>query len=379
MKQRRLYLHIGTEKTGTTSIQEMLFLNRARLAEEGYHFIASAGARNNRKLSAYAIREDRADEFLELNGIHTRSDRQRFETTFASDLREEIQALPDHIHTLIASSEHLHSRCLQREEVAKLRALLHPFCDDIRILVYLRPQIEVITSLYSTALKCGESEDLGTFVAQRCLPSNPYFNYRGLLDLWADSFGDAQMMVRLYQRQTLIEGDLLADFASTIGVDRLRPRLQRPAELNRSISAVGQVCFRILNARQATSMDDAGHRHIHERLSQFICDNLAGPGIRPPLELAERIEGDFAESNEDVRARWFPERAQLFDQPTERTDDDGLIDDHYVKLFEEMLTIALQLSERARLTEAMSPESPYPAGPECPDRIGEHLRYQSSR
>jgi len=360
VKKRRLYLHIGTEKTGTTSIQEMLYLNRNRLAEEGYHFMASAGARNNRKLSAYAIREDRADEFLALNGIHTRSDRRQFETTFAADLREEIQGLPDHIHTLIASSEHLHSRCQHREEVAKLQELLHPFCNDIRILVYLRPQAEVITSLYSTALKCGESEDLDTFAAQRCLPSTPYFNYRSLLDLWADSFGATQMVVRLYPREELVEGDLLADFASTIGVDHLRPRLQRPADLNRSISAVGQACFRILNARMAASIDDAGHRHIHERLSQFICDNLVGPGIRPTVELTERIEGDFAQSNEDVRTRWFPERPQLFAQPTERTGGDGVIDDHYVKLFEEMLTIALQLSERAGLAEEMSP------CPQCP-------------
>ena len=31
----RVYLHIGAPKTGTTYLQEVLFTNRARLAEHG--------------------------------------------------------------------------------------------------------------------------------------------------------------------------------------------------------------------------------------------------------------------------------------------------------------------------------------------------------
>ena len=50
---KRAILHIGTEKTGTTSIQKFLFQNRRKLLSSGTLFPESAGYISNQRLVVY--------------------------------------------------------------------------------------------------------------------------------------------------------------------------------------------------------------------------------------------------------------------------------------------------------------------------------------
>ena len=64
-----LILHIGTEKTGTTSIQEFLAINRAALAEQGLHVPEFLGARSHRWAAYMAENADRVDGFSRQIGL----------------------------------------------------------------------------------------------------------------------------------------------------------------------------------------------------------------------------------------------------------------------------------------------------------------------
>ena len=75
-------VHIGTEKTGTTSIQRYLYLNRKKLKNSGFHFIQSAGNTNNRAIPAYCISDDRNDDFFRVEGIATPQEREDFRRIF---------------------------------------------------------------------------------------------------------------------------------------------------------------------------------------------------------------------------------------------------------------------------------------------------------
>jgi len=50
---KKAILHIGTEKTGTTSIQLYLYENRARLARQGYLFPETCDYLSSRKLVVF--------------------------------------------------------------------------------------------------------------------------------------------------------------------------------------------------------------------------------------------------------------------------------------------------------------------------------------
>lgn len=41
------YVHIGTEKTGTTSIQEFLYINKSIIQKQNYFFAQSIGIKNH--------------------------------------------------------------------------------------------------------------------------------------------------------------------------------------------------------------------------------------------------------------------------------------------------------------------------------------------
>ncbi|MBE3829324.1 hypothetical protein HJ140_09590 [Vibrio parahaemolyticus] len=62
---KKLVLHIGTEKTGTTSIQSMLSQNRQRFKAQGFHVLECAGEENHRLLPSIFIAKP--DPFLKLS------------------------------------------------------------------------------------------------------------------------------------------------------------------------------------------------------------------------------------------------------------------------------------------------------------------------
>ena len=60
---RRVLIHIGTEKTGTTTIQEFLHINREKLYSKGIVFLKSPGERNQvRDLVTYCMNPHRVDK-----------------------------------------------------------------------------------------------------------------------------------------------------------------------------------------------------------------------------------------------------------------------------------------------------------------------------
>ena len=66
-------IHIGTEKTGTTTLQEFLHLNRANLKNQGIAYLQSPGERNNRKLATYCMNHNNVDDHIEDLGIISES------------------------------------------------------------------------------------------------------------------------------------------------------------------------------------------------------------------------------------------------------------------------------------------------------------------
>lgn len=66
MGARRVYLHIGQGKTGTSTIQQFLVRNRRELASHGYLYPEISGPARHLELSLYARPDFRDDGHLEL-------------------------------------------------------------------------------------------------------------------------------------------------------------------------------------------------------------------------------------------------------------------------------------------------------------------------
>ncbi len=114
-----LIVHIGTPKTGTTTIQKMLFDNKQILKSKGLHFLQCAGPKNNRALPAYCSNDDKSDDFFRDQKILSRDEKTRFRDELRSGFYKELSSLGDGTHTVLTSSEQFSSRMTSDAEIRR--------------------------------------------------------------------------------------------------------------------------------------------------------------------------------------------------------------------------------------------------------------------
>ena len=107
---RVVVLHIGGEKTGSTTLQSTLGLNRAELAKRGILYSRTAGGTNHILLPLHATAGEGTEDLRAASGLHRAATFTNFMARFPDVLRQEAEA--SGAHTLVYSSEHLSSRCL---------------------------------------------------------------------------------------------------------------------------------------------------------------------------------------------------------------------------------------------------------------------------
>ncbi|MBU6397249.1 MAG: hypothetical protein KJS74_03635 [Rhodospirillales bacterium] len=305
---RSAILHIGSEKTGTTAIQAVLARKREELARLGFCYPSSPGVDVHSALAIYAAPEY-ADDLLETfpGGAFN-------EQEFLISLAREMAALPRHVRTVIFSSEHCQSRLITIEHVAKLHALLSPYFDTITVVVYLRRQDEMASSLYSTRLRGGEpvADILSSFDLNELFWSS-YFDYEQLLDRYAHVFGKPFVKPRIYEPCALLQGNVVHDFLSICGLPSWLA--EGTAMLSRAIPADGKKFLLALNAWHAASGYSPNHdqaKPMRDACALIAEERLQGHPMRPARDEARQFHEKFQASNERVRAAWFPERSSLF-------------------------------------------------------------------
>ena len=223
---KKILLHIGTEKTGTTSLQTFFSLNKKALSAADIWYPDSekldyCHRHGHFPLAAATLKD--CPDFV--------PPRKHFEPIPVFDkLTADFAARKE--STLLLSAEHFSSRCSKRQKLFYLRALFKEY--PMQIIVYVRPQYELMLSAYSTFLKSGGKKTLEQVSRERWLkPKTNYFNYMVMLSGWWKVFGDENVTVRVFQKEQMPQGDLYRDFMQVIGVpwtgDLKIPERQKPA------------------------------------------------------------------------------------------------------------------------------------------------------
>jgi len=306
-------LHIGTEKTGTTSLQEFFHRNRARLAELGYVYPQSLGLRNHRALPTAAYGPQRRDDFTQRQGITTDPDLRTYQAQVRHQLQQELAPYPSR-HTVIFSSEQLQSCLRTPADLDRLRRFLHGLdLEPTEVVVYLRHPVELANSLYSTAVFFGST------IAYPPGPENEYYHnlchHQGTLTRFSQVFGPEVLRPRLYNRAELVNGSVIDDFAAAVGLPCFPDGFTIPPPQNQSITALGLELLRRVN-QILPLVFTAGAQPRHEELPTLLATYLnQGPRYGLSLERRRQYEMAFQASNDWVRAHYFPHRSRLFDEP----------------------------------------------------------------
>lgn len=305
-----IILHIGTEKTGTTTLQQTFFNNKSFLLGEGIYYRHSKSAVHSRDLASACIGDGYRDRFLTRAGVMTSAEHREYRDQVGEALDIEFQQMPEHVHTIIISSEHFHSRLRNAEMVERLKKLMMPYASDFRVVCYLRRQVDMVMSAYSTALKAGAPRSFETHYKRILHPRIHYCNYYNFLCKWSAIFGKNSLYVRIFDKNKLRNSSTVDDFLDIVDIS---PRVlsNGVADINESVSPIGQ---RLLFEMNKTFADVKGEQLLKRirKIRRKLASAFPGKGKQLHSKQAEALQTQFDASNEAVRAEWFPEEKQLF-------------------------------------------------------------------
>ena len=300
----KVIIHIGIEKTATTSLQSFLRKNEQELLKHGYFFPKSGGDFNQ---ELFAISFSRGPEnFLKRHGVFERSEQGKIRDQLRRDLEDEIAQLKDLPKAMIITSEWLHSKLTTADEVIALGAFLENFVKKIEVICYLKEQSALANSRYSTSLKFGSSRSFEQYIGE-CSPGVTYFNHLETLSRWSEVASGNNMNCRLFSRQDLNEGSIFTDFLNQLDIVHENSAWIEPSILNQSFSFKGAMIFRALNETLAGS-------RIPWKYKKVLSGGLAGSHNFITEAEYNRISEEFSSSNESVRERFFPNREVLFER-----------------------------------------------------------------
>lgn len=304
-------VHIGTEKTGSTAIQNFLYKNESVLAKHGVFFpFRTCGLISNFRLAIYCLEEVDPN----LVGMDKQSSKSPDRTIFSDDpdqWRREFSndhlAQINSIHrahkasTVVYSSEHFHSRIVKPAEIERLYDFLNPMYDSVQIIAYCRRQDRLAVSSHNTSIQGGAVNDFD-FTQIQNKPS--YFDYLSMMDRWASVFGKTNVSARVYERNRLVGKDIGHDFKTNILTPKILKKLERSTLQYETSNP--RLSFTALKALQAFNRMDttdamlrgAEKASIRQALIRSLHDvNDEFGEMLPPRDTAENFYSRFRDDN----------------------------------------------------------------------------------
>lgn len=297
----KLILHIGIEKTATTTIQNYLYDNRNNFVENGTYIIRSLGQGNNRDLVSCAMNNEHFDDYHLNKDIASSEDKIAHDISTLKRLEYELDKMPSNINKVVISSEQFHSRLTNDEEVFKLKSILNSYFSDIKVIVYLRPQVEVLVSLYSTIIKSGGKINFNDFIEENPKNLVEYYDYKGLLEKWGKVFGDSNLIPKIFNKKNLKDNNIVNDFCATSGISLFE---YNSNYLNESLTPISQEIIRLCNLNGTSSYLKIKNRILSD-------SNSYGKGQSLTSCEALKLQSKYDDDNNALSKRWF-NRSILF-------------------------------------------------------------------
>jgi hypothetical protein len=307
---RRVVVHIGMGKTGTSSVQYLLAANRQVLAAHGVLYPRVPGRARHTRLGL-AVKPD--DELTRTPAWHRIGQPipQRFRRRFRRKLLAEIAAVE--AHTVLFSDEALFG--LNEDALLRLRELVTEIGGRVRVVAYLRRQDDHLASLYQQEVKVGETRRMEEWVSLSGLAGH---DYHARLSAWRDVFAPDELVVRPFERSSFVDGSLYADFLDAAGIDIAVPELTPSETRNQSLDAETIEFLRILNLQRVEQGAEAwliNNLEVVERLRQHD----GGPTLTLPEATLDQVNERWQESNRST-AHDFLGGGVLFREPRRQAD-----------------------------------------------------------
>ncbi len=309
-RMKTLYLHIGTPKTATTSLQMFCVDNQKLLNEKGYTYpildfqYPHVALRRNGHFLVGKLYKDKDEEDVEkeialwnrgLDLIHTEFE--RYDHVILSD--ENIW------HASVGQSFSFWERL---KEDAKQQGY------EIKIIVYLRRQDGMANSWLSQQIKEGWNKS--AFVKWNNYKKKPdkiKLDYYSLLEKIAGVMGKENIILRVFERDKF-KGNgntIFSDFLEAMGLEYTDEYQIKNEEANQSLTGNSQEIMRIMNSL----LPDNGSMRELLRRAAARCEELKDVDNHFSMfskEEAERFMAKYQESNDRIAREYLGQDEPLF-------------------------------------------------------------------
>lgn len=274
---RRLYLHIGMHKTGSSSIQASLAEGRAAARRFGVDY-PDLGPNQSRAFNAVFG----ASEDVERSGPSDRDAERR-----RGELAARLTAGPS--PSVVVSAEALsHYRDVRAPALA---AFLRGLFDDVRVVVYVRDPLAWASSQAQQHIAQGRvtladlrhPDPNDRRRGRSILPA-----YRAVVETYIDAFGRDAVDVRSFDPARFVGGGLIADFCHAVGAPDLAAELPEPRR-NTAISYESVLLIDRILEQERAGADP-------ERTRSLLATVVRLPGARfvLPADILERVRRETA-------------------------------------------------------------------------------------
>ena len=290
---RRLILHIGMPKTGTTSIQESLYYG---LRDRRYQYLSLgqvSGSQPLRMLFSADARHSRLQQLLRTPEEKLLAEKQRL----ARVLDESLAQCLSRQSTPILSGEWCWK--MTTAEAVGLREHFAARGFQTQVIAYLRPLPTLFPSRFQEFVKWG---------GNRFVPFEPFFgphndrdegDYASIVPRLDEVFGATQVVLRPFERAALDGGCVVRDFCRRLDLPLAARHIRRTND-SLSLAAVRLLyTFYALGPGYGT-----GPRALHENLLlQRRLSRLDGPRFRFHPNLVEQRRGEIDQQHAAANAR----------------------------------------------------------------------------
>ena len=306
---KTLYLHIGTSKTGTTTIQTYCGINREQLKSKGvlfpimpYHYDRITENRNGHFLYA-TIYE---------NGVRNK---EKEKQVLKQELDYIVDCFKDYDNVLLSEESIWWATATRRKGLWKyLQEHSQQNHYQVKIIVYLRRQDQFMMSRYNQIIKTDTGGGTQRFYEYFKDMNGKYkcvMNYRQRLDYMAKFFPKENIVVKRFDRSYFYNGDLNADFLHILGVEIDDTFAELPKDENLGISVQSGELKRVLN--RLGTMTFAENQKLLQMLNE--CEALL-PKREVSIMTTEHIEKfmkKFIDDNESIAVDYIGDGKPMFD------------------------------------------------------------------
>ena len=326
-----LVLHIGSGKTGTSSIQLFLHRNREHLARLGHLYPQTPGRTRHTQLGLFIQPDDALGKRPSWERQQLSSPAE-FRETFRRALSQEIAE--SGLSRVLFSDEALYGspdRALER-----LRSFVDEVAASLRIVVYLRRQDDHLVSRYQQVVKVGETRRLAE--RTRAMDFSKTYGYFPRLQKLQRELEPSELVVRRFERESFIDGSLYQDFLDAAGIDARADSMEQVDPVNESLDVEAVEFLRILNIYRAEN-DAADLPKQNRPLVGKLSKAADGPTLTLPDPVLDDFMATWDDSNQRVARELLGDPSgQLFRTPrkTRNTTTEQVLDpariEHYVRL-----------------------------------------------